>query len=214
MTDALQEFCDFHWPCSYSKPKPRKGNQEYRCINISSAHQKGHQDKAGNIFAEGLYRSTFNPDSFGKTWTTKVAEHLDEFQEELTQLIKNGDPGTSDLRHIQRSHSHHIERFFELVPSPQRFRSHSTCLCCLMQVPSHPLPCGHVLCTDCIKMYGRNKQNRAVWEMMYCPLHRSETEGKWTKPWVIKFKPDFAGVRLLSLDGYVLLNFRDCMQAG
>jgi hypothetical protein len=94
-----------------------------------------------------------------------------------------------------------METFFERVPEAKMFISHSTCFCCLMQVPQHPLRCGHVLCTACIKAYGSPKQSRVTWEMKYCPLHEGETQERGTSTWVIKFKPEFAGVRLLSLDG-------------
>lgn len=73
----------------------------------------------------------------------------------------------------------------------------ATCFCCLMDVPEHPLPCGHVLCTACIRAYG--KQAKSSIALVCCPLHREST--KWARPAIIKFKPVGAGVRVLSLDG-------------
>jgi hypothetical protein len=74
-----------------------------------------------------------------------------------------------------------------------------------MNVPEHPLPFGHVLCTPCIKGYGSPLEHSLV-RMDCCPLHPEE----WEKfgPWIIRFKPDFAGVRVLSLDGYVIWYFQ------
>lgn len=64
-------------------------------------------------------------------------------------------------------------------------------------VPEHPLPCGHVLCTACIKAYGKQKKTSII--VSCCPLHREST--MWAKPVLIRFKPIGAGVRVLSLDG-------------
>lgn len=172
------------------------------CVCSSATHVKGHQDCRGYVFADGPFRSTFNA-AFGDKWVALIADHLDTYQKELTYSIENGGRGTSNLLHMQQSHSRRLESFFESFDSTEPVRSHTTCLCCLMQMPKHPLPCGHVLCTECIRSFGKVCPNRVTWEMPFCPLHRSETEGKWLKPWIIKSKPAFAGVRLLSLDGYV-----------
>jgi hypothetical protein len=193
------EFCRFHWPCSYSKL--RKG-ELLKCVNLRSGHEKGHQTKDGNIFADGLYRSDFSPQTYGKTWTESIANHVEDFQAELDVLRKHGDREISDLKLFEPLHVTHMSKFFASVRDAQLFVSHSTCFCCLMQVPNHPLPCGHVLCTSCIKGFGRRK-SRVTCEMLFCPLHQEETEIKWQNqlPWIIKFNPEFAGVRLLSLDG-------------
>jgi hypothetical protein len=175
-----------------------------RCINVSSSHSKGHQTKDGRIIGEGPYESDFPPTGFLRSWAASIRGHVEFYREELEHLMENGDSSTSDLKLYAKCHAQHLETFFQNVPNASQFISHSTCFSCLMQVPHNPLPCGHVLCTSCIKTYGKLKQNRVTWEMTYCPLHRAETEGQWSKPWIIKFKPDFAGVRLLSLDGSVL----------
>ena len=78
------------------------------------------------------------------------------------------------------------------------FCSLTTCFSCLMEVPQHPLQCGHTLCTACIRAYGRPNDRKSVL-MDYCPLHARTTRGK--PSWIVHFKPDYAGVRVLSLDG-------------
>ena len=77
-------------------------------------------------------------------------------------------------------------------------KSYATCLCCLMDTPLHPLPCGHILCVSCIKDSGRLLDDYN-YMLSSCPLHPSET--KWSAPHFVRFKPDLAGVRVLSLDG-------------
>jgi hypothetical protein len=46
-------------------------------------------------------------------------------------------------------------------------------------------------------MFGQLENNNIV--MTECPLH----ETSWAQEWKIRVKPDFAGVRVLSLDGCV-----------
>lgn len=80
------------------------------------------------------------------------------------------------------------------------YNSHSACFCCLFEPPEHALPCGHILCTPCIKDYGQLRSKTEV-EIHGCPIesrvvHRYQT-------WRIHLKPETAGVRILTLDGYV-----------
>jgi hypothetical protein len=66
-----------------------------------------------------------------------------------------------------------------------------------MASPEHSLPCGHVICTPCLLGYGE-RQERDVIEITSCPLHSERTFR-----WIVYLKPDAAGVRVLTLDGYV-----------
>ena len=79
----------------------------------------------------------------------------------------------------------------------EAFTSHSTCLSCLFEPPEHALPCGHVLCTTCIRAYGHAK-GKTVVEMDGCPLESISTSRYL---WRIFLKPPTAGVRILTLDG-------------
>jgi hypothetical protein len=67
-----------------------------------------------------------------------------------------------------------------------------------MGMPEYPLPCGHVLCLQCVKSHGQEHEG-AVLTFENCPLHPDEKLS--SIPWPIHFKPAFAGVRILSLDG-------------
>lgn len=78
------------------------------------------------------------------------------------------------------------------------FRNHSMCLSCLRELPEHPLPCGHILCTSCVQSYGASEDYRMV-EVSQCPVCGAESP--WSGLCQISFKPALAGVRVLSLDG-------------
>ena len=81
----------------------------------------------------------------------------------------------------------------------QTAKSNKACFACLQSVPDHALPCGHVFCEQCVKDFGRSSEDqRSCIEMTQCVLCLSE----WlTQPQLVRLKPKFAGVRVLTLDG-------------
>ena len=106
----------------------------------------------------------------------------------------------NELDAITDLHSHNVNHFFQRLGGASNFVSHSTCFCCLRDLAEHPLPCGHILCSACIKHYGRQHAKVAeLFTIDACPLHEFDT--KFPTPWEIQFKPPSAGVRILSLDG-------------
>jgi len=121
-----------------------------------------------------------------------------EFQ--LKRDHTNEKPDLSDEVLVLRQHSALMSDFYS-ENQADGFRSHSTCVSCFTKMSIYALPCGHVLCTPCVKGYGKT-DNKLDFNFKYCPLHPEQTQ--WVgRPFTIRFKPEFAGVRLLSLDGYI-----------
>ena len=75
--------------------------------------------------------------------------------------------------------------------------SHSTCFSCLFETPEHGIPCGHVICTRCLEDFKSRLHHRTMIEIEKCPIC-DDSLG-----WVVALKPDAAGVRVLTLDGFV-----------
>lgn len=202
-TSALEQFCHKYWPCSFVS---RKGK---RCVNFKATHSaKGHQTSKGKIIQAGEYQSNFSPAAFKGQWETYIKQHLHNIENEF-QNKKNGylnktaereSLSASDDFFTNEIHQEHLEIFYCQFDNrkAQDCVSLTTCLCCLMAIPQHPFQCGHVLCTTCVKAYGELNDLNSV-TMHYCPLHKHETLGR--KPRMVHFKPDFAGVRIMSLDG-------------
>lgn len=73
--------------------------------------------------------------------------------------------------------------------------SNKTCLVCLMAQPECAGPCGHSMCEDCIKRFGKRS---SIWEDLYdlpsCMLCGAAG-------WSSRIKPLTAGVNILSIDG-------------
>lgn len=193
---AMGEYLELHYPCSFISADGTR-----QCMLVKARHQpKGHQDETG-IIAAGDYQAAFDS-SFLPQWKAQLRAAIGnihrDFQYELEQASHTMDSSTIPEERIALDlHIEYLNQFFEAVGPASSMCSHATCFCCLMDVPEHPLACGHVLCTACIKAYG--KQSKSSVQVSCCPLHRESTN--WAKPTIIKFKPAGASVRILSLDG-------------
>jgi len=109
-------------------------------------------------------------------------------------------PAADEIDITTRLHLTNLNNFYHHLGGAQGFISHATCFCCLRELALHPLPCGHVLCTPCIKGYGRPHSGLSgSYTIAYCPLH--DRDAVFPTPLVVYFKPPLAGVRILSLDG-------------
>lgn len=186
---ALDDFCALFWPCSFS-------NKNGRCCNVKEGHTKGHQNEKGKIISGGQYYSYFSWDSFENEWMHLLQAKVQHMQTAL-QLEMVNQPQASENLLASRLHHRYMNQFYLQLGGANHFKSHSACFCCLREMPEHPLPCGHVLCSPCIKEYGR--PDRGVIYVDTCPLHEMDT--MFTAPWIIQLKPELAGVRVLSLDG-------------
>ena len=78
--------------------------------------------------------------------------------------------------------------------------SNTSCLVCLMYTPEHRLPCGHVLCTPCLRAFGKLEQDVII-TISSCPMPHRRIY--WNDRWSIPIKPTLAGTRILCLDGFV-----------
>jgi hypothetical protein len=193
--EALESFCNMYWPCSFS-------NEHGRCVNMKSGHNpKGHQNRAGKIIAAGDYKSKFDFHTYADVWISNISHYLEKIQKEVYAASIHDDSLT-EPEAAARVHCKTMNDFYRNVgDNVFQFVSHTTCFSCLRELPEHPLPCGHVLCTPCVKSYGRQVE-KSVFQLGFCPLHVAETEFVAEFPWRVKIKPLHAGTRILSLDGY------------
>jgi energy-coupling factor transporter ATP-binding protein EcfA2 len=190
---ALEDFCQRYWPCEYVGGRGR-------CVNVKAGHIKGHQLKSGQVLAVGNYCSSFSAESYRPTFRNNIYRMLAKLLEKLqnaTQTTKYME--TQEAANIHRDTV--LRHFFHHLDGPKNFISHTACFSCLIAPPEHPLPCGHVLCTSCIRDFG-SARGRTTIDMKYCPLHRKEDpDGQFDGRWPVIVKPPGAGIRVLSLDG-------------
>ncbi|KAF2399012.1 hypothetical protein EJ06DRAFT_479226 [Trichodelitschia bisporula] len=193
--DAFTTFCDKYWPCGFSKG-------DRHCVNVKLIHGlKGHQDCDGRIIQRGDYQ----PDprfssSRVDEWIDLIRKAISSIQDDLKTRLSFG-PTREGLDDIWPLHSQKIDRFLQAFHLGwPKFFSQTTCLGCLATAPEHPLACGHVLCTKCVQAQGNKLHTYNEVTLTGCPLHASSS-GAAPEVHVIRFKPEQAGVRLLSLDG-------------
>lgn len=94
--DALETFCDRHWPCEYIHSRIQG-----RCVNVRVGHQKGHQTKAGNLVGAGAYESNFSADLhrdfFQYCIYNNLRSLLDQFYQATTSDFSRGGGGSCSL---------------------------------------------------------------------------------------------------------------------
>lgn len=195
--DALVGFSKEYWPCTFE-------NKNGRCSLVKAGHStKGHQRADGKILAPGDYSSEFDLDKTLRGWNDNLTRNISEMQRQLeSRRIQQSNELSYDDDDEQalasELHSRQTRDFFDKIGNVSHFVSHLACFSCLRELPEHPLPCGHVLCTPCVEAYGR-RSGKSTILIASCPLHSSAT--RWVTPWEINIKPQYAGVRILSLDG-------------
>ena len=166
----------------------------------------------------------FSFESHRVIWQQSIVNKIVKAQGVIAEEMR-ARPTFPEKELVALSHRQTVQEFFRQLSGPQNFISHSACFCCLQNMPEHPLPCGHVLCTRCVRTYseidhgqlGPGRHFNTVsnfeqkpWahdvhakkyfiELDRCPLHR---DWRFVQPWYIKLKPEFSGTRILTLDGY------------
>jgi hypothetical protein len=194
---ALDDFCAIFWPCSFIS---RKGE---RCVNVKERHIKGHQNLRGNVIGSGSYESDFTFEDFCEDWAAHVKHYLTAIQEDLeSQMTKSRT--ADEVRVTTKLHHGNLTNFYYHNGGARKFVSHVTCFCCLRELAEHPLPCGHVICTPCVKGYGKpHEELSGSYTVPTCPLH--DFEAVFSTPVEVYLKPPLAGLRILSLDGWVTI---------
>ncbi len=217
LESALEDFCDRHWPCEFvafgaeypllmrhldgitGHRNLRYIAQKSHCVNVRAGHSsKGHQTADGTIFHSGEYFSDFTWESYHEEFYSAVYFRLDHLMRILDERTRDGTLPEIAATAIHRDET--LATFYRsnLQDVGQLFQSHSVCLCCLFEQPEHVLPCGHMLCTSCVKSYGRMKSKTLI-EIRDCPLEPTKI-GKYN-PSTVYLKPEMAAHRVLVLDG-------------
>jgi hypothetical protein len=196
--EALGQFCRRYWRCSFE-------HKNERCALVREGHgSKGHQKSDGKLLAPGNYTANFDANKTAIKFNDNLIQVIGDMQRKLEQRrLQRAEQGGAyededEQAAISELHGINTRAFFEHVGNVDNFVSHLACFSCLRELPEHPLPCGHVLCTPCIEACGR-RYGKSTVMLRNCPLHSDDLS--WPSPWEINIKPLYAGVRILSLDG-------------
>ncbi|KAI1124855.1 hypothetical protein F5Y10DRAFT_284739 [Nemania abortiva] len=199
LDDAVENFCDQYWPCEFINPKTG-----VRCVNVRSGHTaKGHQSADGRVFAAGNWVSNFSFQDHRSFRDWVYCCLLELLRELTTQIQESGEAEKEVAARIHKtmilsklfSHAKHSD---ESPHVRNYFMNNTACFCCLFGQAEHCLPCGHILCIDCVNTYGYPRGSNWI-ELLECPFlcHRNV----WAIPCAVPLKPKLAGIRLVTLDG-------------
>ncbi|KAK0631476.1 hypothetical protein B0T14DRAFT_3900 [Immersiella caudata] len=204
LEDVLEPFYEEHWPCEQRHPRTHA-----RCVNVRARHTKGHQTDNGKIFATGEYVSSFTLDEYRREFLDNVYSCLVKLLGRLDTELQNKTKEATSERLIA-SFLHRdmvLTGFFRCVDPPEErehvgpLTSQSACFCCLLEAGQHPLPCGHLLCTECVVTFGTFDTATLAVRMEECPIGGSACCLLTRFPSHVPLKPRSSGARVLSLDG-------------
>jgi len=157
----------------------------------------------------GEYVSGFTLDEYCKEFLDNVYCCLVKFLDQLERELRvSTQEGTSEQLVASLIHRNMVlAGFFRCVDPPEDrglaepLTSHSACFCCLLGTGQHPLPCGHLLCTECVMTFGRLDSATSAVRMDECPIGGDACCLLMQFPTQIRMKPRASGARTLSLDG-------------
>lgn len=89
----------------------------------------------------------------------------------------------------------HQENLLEFKSDWIAIRSADSCFVCFQGRPVHALPCGHIVCRKCVRMFGVQSDSWNF-DIQHCFLCGLETPGIG-----VRDKPPTATINLLSIDG-------------
>lgn len=171
-----------------------------RCANVRSGHAaKGHQLSDGRVFARGAYESSYKFEEHRKQILDDIYVTFHQSMMKLAQLARQGVNQLKAAAILHRDDA--LSEFYPASDKDEPVGLQHTvfCICCLFGVPEALLPCGHMLCRECVEAYGHRKA-QALIEVMECPLEINQTTE--SQPHVIYTRPESAGVRVLALHKY------------
>ncbi|CAI6303542.1 unnamed protein product [Periconia digitata] len=212
---ALLEFGDRYWPCEFyvkgAVPphlQTHLSNLQFqqsmhavgvimRCQNSRSGHHaKGHQLSDGRVFARGAYESSFFFEEHRKQILDDIFVTFHESMNKLSRLAREGVDQLKAAAVLHRTDA--LSAFYPSSDGNEPVGLQHTvfCICCLFGLPEALLPCGHMLCRDCVEAYGHRKAHALV-EILECPLEINQKIQ--TQPHIVYTRPESAGVRVLAL---------------
>lgn len=173
---------------------------EERCICRANTHDDGHRYPSG-----GARKGPFEP--------TDIMSHVLKFKDQIRFEFLNQyhtlcmsryelkKPTADDIvKHRRKMLADSVGARNDTSNARLwgQLQSYKTCFTCLRTIPDHVLPCGHALCENCAKDFGRSSQRQeSVVEIDQCVLCLQT----WAEKQLIRIKPRCAGVRILTLDG-------------
>ncbi|KAI5209202.1 FabD/lysophospholipase-like protein [Aureobasidium subglaciale] len=186
----FKDFFNLHWPCSFSDRASRS------CIGTKLSHGAEHRAADGNDIGQGQYVSSGTVEADVSDWVSFIKTELNICEDEYCEALDEEPREKSSRRIASDLHLEQMNDFFTDLGAAVSFISHKSCFACLVRLPQHPLPCGHVLCNSCVQDSGKKGHGKI--RLNYCPLH---IHTSFRPSWEMPDRSEHAGIRVLCLDG-------------
>ncbi len=218
-TRAIEDFLDNGLRCAYVHSTLGES-----CANTKTGHSKGHQSSSGDHLDDGSFMSGgFNSINFLTAIEQGIATIIRELNEtdadrherarflieRHRRTLKSTSESSFWTRSPRTSASLTADPLSDLSLFPELPRlwrnelRTSTCFSCLFGRPEYRLPCGHILCLDCVRDFDQSTEDEKYPGVVIhkeCVLCYSiEPNDQW--PWRIQVNTKLSGLRVLSLDG-------------
>ncbi|KAK6354320.1 hypothetical protein TWF730_008727 [Orbilia blumenaviensis] len=200
---AMDLFRDENVTCAYIDP-----GTGYKCVNTKLGHTKGHQDKSGTFMRSG---GSFVEEKDGIDTAAFIAL-IENYIDSLIRKFSAEDHSNQRTwrRLCAEKHQSNIRtlRLHGIYPQPGRaeandpFSTTAVCYGCLFRPSVYLLPCGHAICELCVKANSEDDDARkynSKYTVKACVICGTSTGPQW--PYVVRIRPSFSGLRILSLDG-------------
>ncbi|TGJ87061.1 hypothetical protein E0Z10_g1710 [Xylaria hypoxylon] len=195
---AVETYFNYEVPCQFhiESHNVLSVTGGFDCRQRKATHGEMHRSSIKYISDDrwGKFEHDFNPTKFN--WPDRILERMEEMQKDAT-WYDNGDSRQARVL----AHGKTLQRFYKSLTDDLGIFSNSVCLCCLSNPPDHELSCGHIICLECAKDFGRSDDPLKV-IVDQCPMHDNLLRHQVTRqPTVIGVQPPHSGLRVLVLDG-------------
>ncbi|OCL06980.1 hypothetical protein AOQ84DRAFT_295988 [Glonium stellatum] len=193
-SQAMGDFLDNNVQCSYVQPETGE-----KCVNTKAGHTRGHQDSYAKFLAYGAFvAGDFNTSKFHDLVKSKQDTNHEGWKTFATNLHRS----TLQLAGNSSFWTKHIyDDLYARKGTKGSFKRTNTCFACLFSRPEYRLPCGHLLCDDCLQDFG--ERDAAYPDMVIhkmCILCSNASPPSFW-PVKVRIRPQISGTRVLSLDG-------------
>ena len=205
---AISNYFDLHVRCQFLIPHRWKLNKKVPCAVPKRAHyERIHRGytMAGTHEYLGPFKHTFSLRQF--SWENQLLYNLQVLHEDCKRQSNR------DFRQeVLDRHAARVRSFYD--DGYPFFKVNSICLCCISNPSEHQLECGHLLCGDCVRDFGRLEGKSKI-VIDSCPLHPSTTtNSSFLNPTIVQLPPPSSGLRVLVLDGYDPRELGECHMEG
>ncbi|KAF3171566.1 hypothetical protein TWF751_006295 [Orbilia oligospora] len=184
---GITRFYRSHKRCEFT-------DGDENCIIKYEHHHEGHKS-----IKKGIGRGPFIPEDISSCVQLALDDIKASFIMFHNQLCwRDGGAKRPDDEKLIRAQRLSILSQQKMKSFWNSCKSYKSCFTCLRSIPHHVLPCGHALCTTCVRDFATPSRTvHSAYDISQCFLCNTNFRQIQT----IRSIPPCAGIRILTLDG-------------